>query len=686
MLLFIVTCVSWFGVGLFAQQNETTSCVPTPCVSLSSCSLVNGLATCSSCPSGYFGDGRIDGTGCKDINECDLSANGVIVPPVCDSATSCTNTVGSFVCGDCPPEYHGTGSTGCVRVPSIDVNDDNVIINVDKLRDVKIASGSNAFSLRQAIIKIKNTEEVVSFERELLQETSNFAESTHSNLMSHIVAADADLSSNIVSISSSFELVYSTVELSTESLAKETSVELSRSHSTLSSGIGQLETEFGNLEDDFSLFSSEASSSQSSLLSFIVDQSKVNVMLVQSISMLSASLSSFTSCSSQGMLFNGEDCVKSCVAIGDCDTECKTSAAGTLRFRDESLEYCDGSAYVSPSASTFGLLPFDPAMSCAQLQDVDFGTGKYYIGEIGTAALHYCDMTTTPATDYGGDGTTIGHPSTSCTILNNQFSFVSTQKYYFKIGNVVSLAFCDATTKMVVPNGEYKEFAALSCKQIDARYPISGQQEKWIKGNSVAAFKVTCEGANTVMTVKASDFSPTGYIVSQATNNNWYKCRCANALSRLSVRTSTWYIGVVPAAYATSSCNDFHEIEYTSASFVLSLEQVKYLSTIADNKNFNVISTSCDDDNVAYPGGHWLGFELTLNSNNYVAIDCTSADGGGAQTDPTSATANNVGCCDVLIGNQFDTYPFPTKVCASLNTGGGISLTFSTSTLKFSEA
>lgn len=69
--------------------------LPSPCTSdnggcdaLTSCEVVDGEVVCGACPSGYTGDGR---SGCADINEC--------IARACGTTATCTNTVGSFVCG-----------------------------------------------------------------------------------------------------------------------------------------------------------------------------------------------------------------------------------------------------------------------------------------------------------------------------------------------------------------------------------------------------------------------------------------------------------------------------------------------------------------------------------------------------------------------------------------------------------
>ena len=47
---------------------------------------------------GYSGNG----THCTDKNECNATP--------CSSLVNCTNTVGSYVCSDCPSGYTGNGT------------------------------------------------------------------------------------------------------------------------------------------------------------------------------------------------------------------------------------------------------------------------------------------------------------------------------------------------------------------------------------------------------------------------------------------------------------------------------------------------------------------------------------------------------------------------------------------------
>ncbi len=74
------------------------------------------LATCSdptaalndyvcTCPSGYSGNGRASGTGCRDIDECRVGTAG------CDRNATCRNTAGGFTCTCNGPQWVGNGFT-----------------------------------------------------------------------------------------------------------------------------------------------------------------------------------------------------------------------------------------------------------------------------------------------------------------------------------------------------------------------------------------------------------------------------------------------------------------------------------------------------------------------------------------------------------------------------------------------
>ncbi|XP_071942939.1 cubilin-like isoform X2 [Antedon mediterranea] len=71
------------------------------------CINVQGSYYCSTCPTGYTGNGHQ----CADINECNTNNGGCSQSPY----VTCTNTQGSRTCGPCPAGYFGDGVT-CTNI------------------------------------------------------------------------------------------------------------------------------------------------------------------------------------------------------------------------------------------------------------------------------------------------------------------------------------------------------------------------------------------------------------------------------------------------------------------------------------------------------------------------------------------------------------------------------------------
>ena len=134
-------------------------------------------------------------------------------------------------------------------------------------------------------------------------------------------------------------------------------------------------------------------------------------------------------------------------------------------------------------------------------------------------------------------------------------------------------------------------------------------------------------------------------------------------------------------------CQWHHTFEYETGevgSGAVSYEQLQRLAVVARaNRNFQTRTISCDDDGQAYPGGHWMAVETAADSNSWNQVDCTGGDGGGGHA-AGQATANNGGCCDFDASNvdTYETWPLPNRICASINTGGGVAFAFSTSDLR----
>eukprot|EP00232_Nephroselmis_pyriformis_P030277 CAMPEP_0182856724 /NCGR_PEP_ID=MMETSP0034_2-20130328/2611_1 /TAXON_ID=156128 /ORGANISM="Nephroselmis pyriformis, Strain CCMP717" /LENGTH=3059 /DNA_ID=CAMNT_0024987855 /DNA_START=82 /DNA_END=9261 /DNA_ORIENTATION=- len=79
-----------------------------PCDTQTTCENSEGSFVCSSCPSGFRGDGLI---GCKPETTCAESNGG------CDALSNCTNTPLGSSCGDCPsPGFSGSGDSSCTDI------------------------------------------------------------------------------------------------------------------------------------------------------------------------------------------------------------------------------------------------------------------------------------------------------------------------------------------------------------------------------------------------------------------------------------------------------------------------------------------------------------------------------------------------------------------------------------------
>ncbi|MEZ4328374.1 MAG: EGF domain-containing protein [Polyangiales bacterium] len=126
------TCAANYGFNgtTCVLTNECTA-VPAPCVAgLTTCndptpSMNNGDVQCT-CIAGYTGNGRVNGTGCTNINECTSGMHN------CHALASCADTPGSFTCtcsegttgngttcaniNECAPQPCGPGGT-CTQIP-----------------------------------------------------------------------------------------------------------------------------------------------------------------------------------------------------------------------------------------------------------------------------------------------------------------------------------------------------------------------------------------------------------------------------------------------------------------------------------------------------------------------------------------------------------------------------------------
>ena len=101
------------GDGTVCQDIDECTNLNGGCDPLVACTNTPGSFNCGDCPAGYTGT---PSTGCVDINECTTNNGG------CDGAVTCTNTPGGRVCGNCPFGYSGTGESGCVDINECTTN------------------------------------------------------------------------------------------------------------------------------------------------------------------------------------------------------------------------------------------------------------------------------------------------------------------------------------------------------------------------------------------------------------------------------------------------------------------------------------------------------------------------------------------------------------------------------------
>ncbi|EGD75883.1 hypothetical protein PTSG_07995 [Salpingoeca rosetta] len=393
-----------------------------------------------------------------------------------------------------------------------------------------------------------------------------------------------------------------------------------------------------------------------------------DVSLMLELSRTQSELSAMRECALMGMVHDGAQCVPACTRLSACDgAPCSLQTRGTLRYLDDKAEICDGNEYTSIGAVTTGISPVDPAESCQELKDLGYVTGVYYIGSGTQGRTRLCDLSGTTGVNLGGDGTSEQDATRDCSKLSKYFG-LETGLHWIEgdDGQAYELV-CDTKTGDISLDGSSPSFAAESCKAINAVYPDRATGTRWITAGLQDPFKVTCVGDWVELKMSGSDFADNAWMFSYSCGNSWTKCGCFNDLEN---KRNNWQCGVVSPEPHTLDCQVYFDIGYMSGGVQLSDAQIIALSGRAKNdndRNFNMHTLSCDDDSESYPDGHWIGVEKTPGSNNFVARDCTTG---------------NVNCCSRQLVDNFDTFPLPLRGCASINTGGGVILYASSSTLR----
>ena len=315
----------------------------------------------------------------------------------------------------------------------------------------------------------------------------------------------------------------------------------------------------------------------------------------------------------------------------------------------------------------------------------DFGEGNFFYTKLGSitqdgnsgkiptglVALWHFDETSGPtftdSSENGNNGTCSNCPTSTDGLWN-------TPAQEFDGGssiNVPNNSSLDITTEITLKAWVKTESSYYrSCREILDQGGSIGDGLYWVDPDGTGGetpFQVQCDMTTNEggwIQLKPTN-SPHGtglYMCSYSTTNHATKC----GISTWPINPNTAYGTIFPGTY-DYLCQRFHDWVYESGTGnTLTSDQIYALSQLNfTEKNFNIKSSSCDDDSGVYPSGHWNGYK-DYTSDTFHANDCTTG---------------NDSICDSTIGDIFETYPLPVTVCCSINSGGGVYTGFDQETL-----
>ncbi|OGF26042.1 hypothetical protein A2303_04540 [Candidatus Falkowbacteria bacterium RIFOXYB2_FULL_47_14] len=321
----------------------------------------------------------------------------------------------------------------------------------------------------------------------------------------------------------------------------------------------------------------------------------------------------------------------------------------------------------------------------AGIEQILFGIRKEYLRFDQCAGTGDCiqfsgsDIATIPSTDNIDCDNTCPNAGAVKTLSNGAsfyLAYASSTSAYIATNTVVSFGSFDSANdinravqivylKHFCVGPECAATADRSCLDILNKGGSTGDGYYWINPLGTLEFEVYC------------DMSGGGWIELAPYNgvhgHGLYMCsydaaqsatECGLPLGPASPYPETTWVynsntavgQTIAPGHDTNDCQNNFTWQYESGpGNILTNEAVYQISQIITEKNFDIHSTSCDDDNRAADEGHWNGFFDRGGSGPYYS-DCSSG---------------NMAYCDSIVGNIFDTWPLPIDVCCSINEGGG---------------
>lgn len=216
--------------------------------------------------------------------------------------------------------------------------------------------------------------------------------------------------------------------------------------------------------------------------------------------------------------------------------------------------------------------------------------------------------------------------------------------------------------------------AYVSCRDILDNGASTGDGFYWINPTGSHQFQVWCDMTGGGWIELAPSNGPHGHGLFMCSYSAVQPATICGVLPGW-VYDSNTAVGDVVGDTGNTCLNSFTWRYESGFGNILSSEEVYQISRViaqdgSVEKNFDIYTSSCDDDALARPNGHWNGFGDYIGGGEYYD-DCTSGNNAYCNSVVDSATA------------PFDSWPLPLSICCSVDgTGGGVFTGFNSPTLR----